>query len=55
MNYQGRHHPINNPVDFKITHDNKYIIGELQSGLARSGSKALLSWFLDVDGYSLSF
>lgn len=42
VNYQNRHHPINNPVDFKITHDNKYIIGELQSGLARSGSKALL-------------
>ena len=41
--YMNRHHPINNPVDFKITHDNKYIIGELQqSGLARSGSQALL-------------
>ena len=42
INYQGRHHPINNPVDFKITHDNKYIINELQSGLARSGSQSLL-------------
>ena len=25
--YYSKHHPINNPVDFKITHDNKYIIG----------------------------
>ncbi len=41
--YLNRHHPINNPVDFKITHDNKYVIKELQSGLARSGSNSILS------------
>ena len=51
--YKKFHHPINNPVDFKITHDNKYIMSELQgrpnhhrrnmSELARSGSHALLS------------
>lgn len=29
--YHSRHHPINNPVDFKITHDNKYIINSLKS------------------------
>lgn len=37
--YLKRHHPINNPVDFKLTHDNKYIITEL----ARCGSKSLIS------------
>ena len=26
------HHPINNPVDFKVTHDNRYIIKELSGG-----------------------
>ncbi len=40
--YLHRHHPINNPVDFKITHDNRYIMKELQSGLARSGSQSLI-------------
>ena len=48
--YHIRHHPINNPVDFKITYNNKYIMNSLKSesgstmsGLARSGSQALLS------------
>lgn len=46
--YLRKHHPINNPVDFKITHDNKYIIQELQTGLARRGSQSLLSWVLNI-------
>ena len=48
------HHPIYNPIDFKIDHDNKYILRELQdeeefekklqmSSLAKSGSNAILS------------
>lgn len=44
------HHPINNPIDFKIDHNNKYIMNSLKSesgstmsGLARSGSHALLN------------
>ena len=41
------HHPINNPVDFRMTHDNKYIMNEIGthanlSGLARNGSQSLL-------------
>lgn len=28
--YQNVHHPINNPIDFKITHDNKYILQQLR-------------------------
>ena len=50
-NYQHMHHPINNPVDFKLPHDNKYLMRQLQeediyeqrmSSLARSGSHALI-------------
>lgn len=24
-----RHHPINNPVDYRFAHDNRYVINEL--------------------------
>ena len=44
--FRVQHHPINNPVDFKVAHDNKYILKELkgsESKLARSGSQIVLS------------
>ena len=29
QDYAFRHHPINNPVDYRFAHDNRYVIQEL--------------------------
>lgn len=29
--FEQRHHPINNPIDFRYAHDNKYFMGQLKS------------------------
>jgi len=29
--FEHVHHPINNPVDFKHAHDNRYVLGQFKS------------------------